>query len=347
MSGLTAAVLLCEAGVDVSVLEAGRRIGGRIHALRDSSDNYVLADLGPTWVWPKYQPVAARWLDTLGAETFPQFNDGDAVIVGYGPSPVRQPLPGQDGMSRLFGGPTALVEALSRRINPKAIRTSARVTGIADNGSAGVDLALSSGERISTQKVIVSMPLRVAAETLLMPWAPSPLVSAMAKTPTWMSTHAKAVAMYERPFWREAGLSGRIASRHGPLVEAHDHSGADGTPAAIFGFVGWPPEARRQDPASLRRAILDQLAACLGLAASKPLDLVVQDWADNPFIASARDLATPPEHPEIGPVVLRQAHLDGRLWFAVSEAASQSPGLIEGAFAAGEQAALAVLEGSA
>lgn len=173
-----------------------------------------------------------------------------------------------------------------------------------------------------------------------MPWVPRALRDLMRRTPTWMSTHAKAVAFYDRPFWRDAGLSGRIASRSGPLLEAHDHSGKDDGPAAIFGFVGWPPHLRHMDPDGLKQGILDQLSDCLGPSAANPKDLVVQDWATNPHIVSNLDLSEPAHHPGIGPALLRQPHLGGRVRFAVSEVSEVSPGLIEGALAAGERAAL-------
>jgi monoamine oxidase len=347
LSGLTAAATLCNAGAKVQVFEAGTHIGGRIRALRDPVSQHALADLGPTWVWPKYQPIAARWLEELGLSTFEQFNEGDAVILGYGPAPVRQPLPGQDGMVRIVGGPTALIEALADRIGDANIRTTASVTGISEVGEKQIAVQLSSGEVVTANKVIVAVPLRVAAVTLNLPWAPPKLIDAMLGTPTWMATHAKAVALYDRPFWRDAGLSGRIASRGGPLVEAHDHSGVDNKHAAIFGFVGWQPEQRRKDPDGLRQAILDQLSECFGKAALRPTKLVVQDWAANSRIVTELDVTHPATHPDVGPSVLRQAHLDGRVRFAVSEVSELSPGLIEGAFAAGEQVGLDILKASA
>ena len=257
LSGLTAAATLRNAGANVQILEADTHLGGRIRALRDPISQRAIADLGPTWVWPKYQPIAARWLEKLGLSTFEQFNEGDAVILGYGPAPVRQPLPGQDGMVHIVGGPTALIEALTNRIGDANIRTSASVSGISEVGRNQIAVQLGSDEVVTTDRVIVAIPLRVAAVTLNLPWAPQTLIDAMRGTPTWMATHAKAVVLYERPFWRDAGLSGRIASRSGPLVDAHDHSGIDNTQAAIFGFVGWEPEQRRRDPDGLRQAILD------------------------------------------------------------------------------------------
>jgi monoamine oxidase len=339
LSGLTTAALLREAVADVQLVEAGPQVGGRIRAFRGPGNTSVLGDLGPTWVWPKYQPVVARWVASLGLETFEQFNEGDAVIQGYAPTALRQPLPGQDGMVRIVGGPSAIVDQLAERIDPATLRTSTPVTGLFEDGSQGVIVRLGAGEVITARRVVLSIPLRVAATTLQMPWATRELAELLRRTPTWMSTHAKAVALYDRPFWRQAGLSGRIASRAGPLLEAHDHSGKDGFPAAIFGFVGWPPNVRQREPDGLKRAILDQLSECLGPSAANPDDLIVQDWATNPHIVTDLDISEPADHPGIGPAVLRQPHLGGRIRFAVSEASEVSPGLIEGALAAGERAA--------
>ena len=74
-----------------------------------------------------------------------------------------------------------------------------------------------------------------------------------------------------------------------------------------------------------------------------PKKLVVEDWATNPRIVTDLDLSQPAAHPEIGPTMLRQPFLDGRVRFAVSEASDLSPGLIEGALAIGERAASELL----
>ena len=86
-----------------------------------------------------------------------------------------------------------------------------------------------------------------------------------------------------------------------------------------------------------------QLTECFGEDAAHPTVFVLQDWATNPCIVTELDMSQPSGHPEIGPSVLRQPYLDGRVRFAVSEVSEVSPGLIEGALAAGEQAALALL----
>ena len=59
-----------------------------------------------------------------------------------------------------------------------------------------------------------------------------------------MAGHAKFLATYDRPFWRDAGLSGTALSRRGPLAEMHDASPASDGPYALLGFVGIDSTAR-------------------------------------------------------------------------------------------------------
>lgn len=336
LAGLTCARLLHEQGANVTLIEAAAQIGGRIQALRDETGK-PLADLGPTWVWPPHQPVVANWLGRLALATFVQANDGDAVIEGYHPAPMRAPLPGQDGMLRIAGGPAAMVQAMGAGLPDAVVQLNRRITRIDVSGDRLI-LTDHAGRQTGAGHVVLATPLRVAATTITIPDAPAALIKAMRATPTWMAGQAKAVMLYDRPFWREQDLSGRIASRIGPLAEVHDHSSLDGQ-AALFGFVGWPPEAR--DPARLEAAIRAQLIRCLGPDAGHPRRIMIQDWARNPLICTEADHdGAHPGHP---PAILHQPHLDGRLHIAVSETSSLSPGLIEGALDAGQNAAQAIL----
>lgn len=337
LAGLTAASLLVRAGRRVIVLEAAARPGGRIRSLVEPATGSVLGDLGPSWLWPPYQPVAARWLQDLGVGTFDQYNSGNAVL-DYGPGQTvqHQPLPGQHGMMRIEGGPQALIDGLLDSLPEDVLQTGQRVTAISQDGS-GVQVETPT-DVFAAAQVIVAAPLRVAYNSIrFSPALPDDLLREVRATPTWMAVHAKALAVYDKAFWREAGLSGRIASRAGPLVEAHDLCGADGTPAAIFGFVGWPHDVREQHGSQLQNAIIDQLVRCFGGQAATPLHLHVEDWARNPYICTPMDLAGAMPHPDVGSPLLRQAH--GRVQFAASETSDISPGLIEGAFASGMRAA--------
>jgi monoamine oxidase len=343
LAGLTAALTLHDAGADVLVLEAADQLGGRIRGVtRDAVVKTVhedaLADLGPTWVWPPYQPVAQRWLDRLHLAPFAQYAAGDSVLDGWSTLPQRGVLPTQEGMTRVVGGPWSFIRAIAGLLPSDSVRTGMRVTHV-DPLTDAVRVRTHTGEQHTARRVIIAAPLRAVADQVSMPALDTSVLRDMQRVPTWMAAQAKAVVFYERAFWREAGLCGRIASRVGPLFEAHDHTPANEALGAIFGFVQWSPEQRRGDPEGLRRAIVEQLVRCLGPDARAPLAVHVEDWATNPLICGARDIAELPQHPTVVGASLRAAHWNGMLRFAVSECADVSPGLIEGALHRGEQAA--------
>lgn len=76
LSGLTCAHLAHRAGLDVVVLEARDRVGGRTLSVDVEG---VRFDLGGQWIGGTQHRVAAL-ADALGLETFPQFHDGDKVL---------------------------------------------------------------------------------------------------------------------------------------------------------------------------------------------------------------------------------------------------------------------------
>ncbi|MGH1482375.1 MAG: flavin monoamine oxidase family protein [Geminicoccales bacterium] len=346
LSGLTTALLLTEGGRSVIVLEAQSQPGGRIRSIVDETTGQYLADLGPTWVWPAFQPVAASWIAKLGLSTFPQYDQGNAIL-DYGPDvePIARFLPGQEGQVRLVGGPQAIIDQLVASLPEDTLRTGHMVTSVrisADGRTLQTDI--DCRQALISDQVIVATPPRIALNAIS--WQPAlhaSLAQALSAMPTWMAPHAKVVVLYDRPFWRECGLSGRIASQAGPLAEAYDHSGPNGSPAAIFGFAGWPHDRRAHANADLETHVRLQLKRCFGAASPEPFAIHIEDWAIDRYVTSPQDLAEPLLHPAIGPTLLRQPHAEDRLWFAGSETATRSPGLIEGAFDAAEQTAAQVL----
>ncbi len=342
LSGLATAHLLTEAGLSVCVIEARDRIGGRIHSVTDPQSGDYVADLGPTWVWPAFQPVVSQWLDRLDVATFEQYVKGQAILDG-GPdgAPQQLRLPDQDGLQRIKGGPQALINALWSRLPPDATMLGTVVSSVQCTKDDTVHIRCTDGTSLHCGSVVLATPPRIAAPLIrdiadLTPGLPS----ALERMPTWMAPHAKLVATYDTAFWRPRGLSGRIASRDGPIVEAHDHCSEDGTTAALFGFLGWPAHMRTElGPTVLETQVREQLTRCFGADSPAPTNIFIEDWAQQPCTTAPSDLSGPSMHPDVGPEILRQRHLNGRLVLAGAEVAARSPGLIEGAFVAAEHAA--------
>jgi len=346
LSGLSTALLLQEAGKTVSVLEASYRPGGRIRSVLGKETGTYIADLGPTWIWPDFQPIVRRWLNKLDLESHPQFDSGHAIL-DYGPEtiPERHFLPNQEGSVRPAGGPQAFIDALMARLNDGTVELGKRVGSLKGKDQyVEIELADASEVPLRCERVIVATPPRIALKTLTFkPALPPSLHQSLSDMPTWMASHAKVVILYETAFWRAAGLSGRIVSREGPLVETHDHCGPAGEPAAIFGFVGWPHQLRNQLADQMPNHIAAQLKRCFGEESPSPSAIYLEDWADDPLTTTPDDLTGPMTHPTVGPDILRAPHYDGRIFFTGAESAKQNPGLIAGALDAAEHVATAIL----
>ena len=156
-----------------------------------------------------------------------------------------------------------------------------------------------------------------------------------------MAQHAKFFAVYDRPFWREAGLSGTAQSMVGPLVEIHDATTATGTPG-LFGFPGLSPEQRRAvGEAALTRAALQQFARLFGSPAERPRATLYKDWAADPLTATLADWTSAGHAHGDGPLI------DGpwrrRLVLGGSESSPTESGYLAGAVEASRQAAAEVV----
>jgi monoamine oxidase len=152
-----------------------------------------------------------------------------------------------------------------------------------------------------------------------------------------MAPHAKFFAVYDQPFWREAGLSGTAQSMVGPMPEIHDATTASGQ-AALFGFLGVGADQRAAlGEDALTRACLDQLARLFGADARHPRATLFKDWAADPLTATAADrVATGHPVPDLAPWV--SGPWQARLALAGSETSPSEPGYLAGAVVAAARA---------
>ena len=344
MAGLYAARLLHAAGIGFVVIEARERLGGRILTVDDRGEPREDGfDLGPSWFWPYMQPAIGALVEELGLAGFAQNSDGDVIferMSGETPQHYRGIAQDQQSM-RLVGGTAAMVRALAQGLPAEQIRLGARVTAMALAGD-GVELTITTAdggtEKLAARQVIAALPPRLLEATVAFtPGQEAATARRWRDTPTWMAPHAKFFALYDRPFWREAGLSGTIQSMVGPMVEMHDATTASGA-AGLFGFVGVSAEHRAAiGETALTRACLDQLARLLGSEARTPRATLLKDWATDPLTATPAD-RSPGGHSPPGDGLWVIGPWRERLALAGSETSPSEPGYLVGAVVAARRA---------
>ena len=341
LSGLYAARLLA-AGEDFRLLEARGRLGGRILSVAEEG-----FDLGPAWFWPDMQPLMTALVEELGLTSFAQYADGDVLIERSAQEPVQRFAGfGQMASSfRIVGGTAALVAALAAGLPHDKIRLGVQVTQ-AELRDDGVALRMRDAdgkeESLVATRVVFALPPRLLESSVA--FTPAPATRALWRaTPTWMAPHAKFLAVYDRPFWREQGLSGTAQSAVGPMVEIHDASAHAGK-AALFGFVGVPAAARQQIGGALAGHCLRQLVRLFGPGAGDAVATYFKDWAADPLTATADDRDVSAGHPVAGGAPWLDPAWAGRAVMAGSETAPEHPGYLEGALLAAWQAVTMLLE---
>ncbi|MGR9171949.1 flavin monoamine oxidase family protein [Rhizobium sp. KDH_Rht_773_N] len=344
LAGLYAARGLHAAGIDVLVIEARERIGGRILTADGSGlpseDGF---DLGPSWYWPQVQPAMAELVSEAGLAAFAQNSEGDVVFERMSrerPQRYRPTVQEQQSM-RISGGTAAGLRAIARELPPERVLLGRGATAM-ELTERGVRITIRGGEAaqqaIEAGHVIAALPPRLLeASVSFTPAQDSATAKRWRDTPTWMAPHAKFFAIYDQPFWRRAGLSGTAQSMVGPMVEIHDATTASGK-AALFGFLGVAAQQRAEiGEEALKAACLAQLERLFGAAARHARATLLKDWAADPLTATRQDLVAAGH-----PVVRDGAWVTGpwrqRLSLAGSETSDSEPGYLSGAVTAARRA---------
>ncbi|PSV21034.1 amine oxidase [Photobacterium leiognathi subsp. mandapamensis] len=302
LSGLYAAYLLEQQGIqDYILLEARDILGGRIMGFQPNDEPYSF-DLGPTWFWPDIQPQFAQVIADLGLTVFAQNDDGNMLVeqsleqaprelAGFVTSPTSM---------RLTGGMDSIIKALAAKLRNPDIYLSTRVTQIEHKRDLITvhcqESHADTEHSVNVDHVLLAIPPRLVSHNIVFsPSLPKELITQWQNTATWMAPHAKYIAVYERPFWREQGLSGSARSMVGPMVEIHDaseanHSANQDNNAALFGFIGIPVAQRKMiGEAQLKAYCQQQLIRLFGEQAATPIAHIIQDWAQETFTATSFD----------------------------------------------------------
>jgi len=153
----------------------------------------------------------------------------------------------------------------------------------------------------------------------------------------------KTIAVYDKPFWRDAGFSGQSAEP-GSLAEVTiDASPSDAGygSLACFSFGRVAQEAARLSVDDRRSGLLDSLVTRFGPDAGRPVEFVETSWWDEEWSRGCSMAHFPPGVlTTYGPLLTEPF---GRIHWAGTETATVSHGAVDGAVRSGERAAREVL----
>ncbi|MEX0579477.1 MAG: flavin monoamine oxidase family protein [Mycobacterium sp.] len=215
------------------------------------------------------------------------------------------------------------------------VRLNAAVTRIEWSDAAVA--VMSSGGVVEARRAIVAIP---PAHRLDIDIAPAPRIEYQQLSQRWpQGALTKAYAAYDRPFWRDRGLSGQSLSDEGPVFITFDVGPESGGPGVLLGFV----DARGFDALSAERrrsSALAGFAAIFGPQAASPIDYLDQRWGAESFAPGGPTAAVPPGSWTQFGSLLRQPV--GPLHWAGTETADEWTGFMDGAVRSGQRAAAEV-----
>ena len=192
------------------------------------------------------------------------------------------------------------------------------------------------------RRVIVAVPPTLAGRIRYSPRLPGQRDQLTQRVP--MGTVIKTMVVYDRPFWREEGLTGQATSDTGAARITYDNSPPDGGPGVLLGFIEGA-HARHLLGASRRErrtAVLSSLERYFGPRARKNARRYIEkSWADEQWTRGCYGGYMPPGvWLDYGEALRRPV---GRIHWAGTETATVWNGYLDGAVQSGRRAAGEVL----
>jgi monoamine oxidase len=367
-------------GRHVMVLDGQRHVYRGLFPLRRTRVglDFVRAAAQLEWAArqvPAGDPWSARGAAALDARTLGEWLDGrlrtpqaralfdilSGLTLGGDPADlsllwVLQHLRSAGGLSplitvqggaqdrRFLEGAQAVCQRLAHHLSPW-LMLGAPVRRVVWQGDAGARVLC--GERwIAARRVIVAMSPNDRQRLCFEPALPAPIEALQARMSLFKGIKVQAV--YERPFWRDAGLSGQSLNDRGIAPLSFDNSHPHRPEGVLVTFVVgksgpgplMPSEAQLADPAMRRTGVLASLCEAFGPAAAHPLAVVEQDWREEAWSSGCIPAMAPGVLTATGAAA--QADVGPLIW-AGTEMAHRWGGYMDGAVRSGERAAQACL----
>lgn len=252
---------------------------------------------------------------------------------------INTPDGAQD--SRFVGG-SQLVSIKAAKALGKRVVLGAPARRIVQT-SSGVRVECDRGIVATGKRLIVAMSPSLAGRIRYDPALPALRDQLTQRVPN--GSIIKCEAVYDKPFWRDAGLSGQVVSDASPVRVTWDNSPPGGKPGVMLGFIAGAAarEYGRKSAKQRRTAVLNNFATYFGDAALKPTQFHEKNWSNEVWTRGCYTGFMPPGALLDYGTALREPV--GRIHWAGTETATIWAGYMDGAVRSGQRAAKEALAG--
>ncbi|KAF5505554.1 putative flavin-containing monoamine oxidase A [Colletotrichum siamense] len=265
-------------------------------------DSLTLAELGEKEIRGGIGSVvlnvlsqACHGLESSEVGAFPVI---DYVKAGTGLENISSDL--KDGAQYLRNrqGNQTFSTRLAQSLNAGAVKLSMPVSKITQSDE-GCMVSTSPGPAYRCKKVLLSVPSTLYP---LIQFTPSLPATKETLSKSKLGYYSKTILVFEKPWWRDAGFSGAIASEAGPIVFSRDTCVPDDQQYSITCFhVAEPGRQWSKLRAEERReAVLKQFRTMFGTfvdGVPEPIKIIEKEWTKDPWARGAPS-------PVMGPGVL-------------------------------------------
>lgn len=235
---------------------------------------------------------------------------------------------------RIDGGPSALCERMAEDLG-EAVRLNAPVRKLVRDD--GVSAICGDGFRLTARRAIVTAAPPMSARISYDPILPSD------RDQLSQRLHSIAVVkiylVYDRPFWRDAGLSGEAVFDSGPIPVIMDNTPPGYAGGVLVAFIEGADSLKWQlrTPEDRRAAFVESAVRVFGEQAANPVEYLEYDWSMNEFTRGCYSGHFPPgAWTSYGSALTAPV---GAIYWAGTETSREWTGYMEGAVRSGQLAA--------
>lgn len=299
-----------------------------------------------SWIAANLATATARHLFRLSAEAVFATQPSDLSLLHalfYAHSGTSwTTLLGVEGGAqheRIVGGSARIAEGMAAGLGDRIVlgEPVRRIETAPDQ----VRVITRGGRELEGRRAIVALPPTLAGRLEYAPPLPALRDQLTQRVPA--GSVIKLHAVYDEPFWRDAGLTGQAVSDRGPVKLTFDNSPPSGRPGVLMGFAEGEDARRmhRLSPDERRRVTLEVFARHFGARARDARQYLERDWMAEEFTRGCYGgHLTPGVWTGYGSQLRRPC---GPIHWAGAETATRWNGYMDGAVRSGRRAADEVL----